>query len=162
MRLLSCLATASAAALVAASCTSYPSAPTILVSTGLSPNRNLEVVLRGDGFGLVKFRQPKDDQTIAYLDVWVRDLVPNTSYQLQRAVDTNIDDVCTSTAWLTLGKGVVPQAITTDDAGTGREALFRNLTSGIGAAFDIHFRVIEAATGAVVLQSACYQFEIGL
>jgi hypothetical protein len=89
-------------------------------------------------------------------------LVPNTSYQLQRAVDTNIDDVCTSTAWLTLGKGAVPQAITTDERGTGREALFRNLTSGIGTAFDIHFRVVDATTGAVVLESACYQFEVGL
>src|SRR5438445_12337003 len=70
-----------------------------------TPYFNLEVVLRGEGFGLIKFRQPNDNAFIVYLDVWVRDLAPNTSYLLQRAVDTNVDDNCTSTAWLTLGRG---------------------------------------------------------
>ena len=41
-----------------------------------TPNFNLEVVLRGDGFGLVKFRQPNDNALIIHLDVWVRDLEP--------------------------------------------------------------------------------------
>src|SRR6476659_3303945 len=63
-----------------------------------TPNFNLEVVLRGEGFGLVKFRQPNDEAFIIHLDVWLRDLAPNTSYLLQRAVDTNVDDNCTSTA----------------------------------------------------------------
>src|SRR5215813_15008163 len=90
-----------------------------------SPNFNLEVILRGEGFGHVKFRQNNDAPFIITLDVWVRDLAPNTSYLLQRAVDTVIDDNCTSTAWLTLGKGLVPQSIITDDNGTGREQLFR-------------------------------------
>jgi hypothetical protein len=167
MRLLLCLTTASAAALLAAACTGDPSAPNSsivipgrLPSANLSPNRNLEVILRpaegADGFGLVKFRQPKDDATIVYLDTWIRDLEPNTSYRLERAVDSNIDDVCTSTMWLLLG------TITTDERGTGREALFRNLASPPGTAFDIHFRVVKASTGAVVLQSACYQFEVSL
>ncbi len=128
-----------------------------------TPNFNLEVVLRGDGFGLVKFRQPNDADKIVYLDTWVRDLAPNTSYLLQRAVDTNVDDDCTSTGWLTLGKGLQPQAITTDETGTGREQLFRNLAAfPVGSRFDIHFRVIAAATGAVVLTSECYQFTISL
>src|SRR5882724_2145909 len=78
-----------------------------------TPNFNLEVILRGEGFGLIKFRQPNDDAFIVYLDVWLRDLAPNTSYLLQRAVDTNVDDNCTSTAWLTLGRGLQPQSITT-------------------------------------------------
>ena len=119
-----------------------------------TPHFNLQVILRGDGFGLVKFRQPNDDEAIVYLDTWVRDLAPNTSYQLQRAVDTTVDGNCTSSGWLTLGKGAVAQNIVTDENGTGREDLFRNLGAfPPGSRFDIHFRVINAATSAVVLES---------
>src|SRR5260221_4564377 len=132
-----------------------------------TPNFNLQVVLRpvagatDSGFGLVKFRQPKDAEKIVYLDVWVRDLDPNHSYLLQRAVDTNVNDDCTGTSWLTLGRGLVPQAIATDETGTGRANLFRNLASiPLGTEFDIHFRVIDAATSAVVLESACYQYTV--
>jgi hypothetical protein len=125
-----------------------------------TPSFNLEVILRGEGFGHVKFRQPNDDAFIVYLDVWLRDLAPNTSYLLQRAVDTNVDDNCTSTAWLTLGKGLEPQSIMTDATGSGREELFRILPALPGSEFDIHFRVIEEATSAVVLTSKCYQFTI--
>lgn len=133
------------------------------LSASLSPNRNLEIILRGAGFGLVKFRQPKDDEAIVYLDVWVRDLAPNTDYQLQRATDPVIDDVCTGTNWLTLGQGLTPHAITTDEKGTGREALSRNLGAvPPGSVFDIRFRVINQATQAVVLESSCYQFVVSL
>jgi hypothetical protein len=132
-----------------------------------TPNFNLEAVLRptsggpDEGFGLVKFRQPKDADTIAYLGVWVRDLAPNHSYSLQRATDTTVNDDCTGTNWLTLGQGLAPQAITTDGRGTGRADLFRNLASiALGTEFDIHFRVIDATTSAVVLASACYQFTV--
>ena len=130
-----------------------------------TPNFNLEVILRGQGFGHVKFRQPNDDEKIVYLDTWVRDLAPNHSYLLQRAVDTTIDDNCTSEAWLTLGKGaaVPPQTIDTDDRGTGTAALFRNLAAAAtGATFDIHFRVIDAITSEVVLESSCYQFTVSM
>ncbi len=125
-----------------------------------TPNFNLEVVLRGEGFGHVKFRQPNDEAFVVYLDVWLRGLAPNTTYLLQRAVDTNVDDDCTSTAWLTLGRGLQPQSITTDETGTGREELFRILPALPGTEFDIHFRVIEEQTSAVVLTSKCYQFTI--
>jgi hypothetical protein len=126
-----------------------------------TPNFNLQVILRGEGFGLVKFRQPNDDALIIHLDTWVRDLAPNTSYLLQRAVDATVDDNCTSTAWLTLGKGSQPQSITTDASGTGREELFRSVAAfPVGSEFDIHFRVIEEATSKVVLSSECYQFTI--
>ena len=128
-----------------------------------TPNFNLEVVLRGQGFGLVRFRQPNDADRIVYLDTWVRDLTPNTSYLLQRAVDTNLDGECTSTAWLTLGQGLTPAAIVTDDNGTGRAELFRDLAAfQPGTTFDIHFRVIDAITAAVVLESECYQFTVSL
>jgi hypothetical protein len=128
-----------------------------------TPPFNLEAVLRdvsgGQGFGLVKFRQPDDDDLIVYLDTWVRDLSPNTPYLLQRAVDTEIDGNCTSTGWLTLGKGFTPEPIVTDDRGTGRAELFRLLPDSTeGTRFDIHFRVIESTTSGVALQSGCYEF----
>src|SRR5438093_3655267 len=132
-----------------------------------TPNFNLEVVLRpvagtpDGGFGLVKFRQPKDADKIVYLDGWVRDLAANRSYDLQRATDTNVNDACAGTNWLTLGQGLVPAAITTDQTGTGRADLFRNLAAiPLGTEFDIHFRVIDAVTSAVVLESACYQYTV--
>jgi hypothetical protein len=132
-----------------------------------TPNFNLEAILQpaaggpDNGFGLVKFRQPNDADKIVYLDVWVRDLLPNHSYRLQRAVDTNTNDDCTGTNWLTLGKGLVPEAITTDDRGTGRAELFRDLAAvPTGTPFDIHFRVIDDMTSVVVLQSGCYQFTV--
>ena len=132
-----------------------------------TPNFNLEAILRPDaggpdnGFGLVKFRQPKDADKIVYLDVWVRDLASNHSYSLQRATDLTLDDDCTGTNWLTLGQGLVPAAITTDERGTGRAELFRNLAAiPLGTQFDIQFRVIDAVTSAVVLESACYQFTV--
>jgi hypothetical protein len=154
-----------------------PTAPSAVASIGAgaedgagaqSPNAeqppfNLEVVLRGDGFGLVKFRQERDpSQTIVTLDTFVRDLQPDTSYSLQRAVDVALDGACTNASgWLTLGEGLTPHPIVTDDTGTGRAALWRDLSSfAPGSAFDIDFRVIENSTGAVVLQSECYRFVV--
>lgn len=126
-----------------------------------TPNFNLQVILRGEGFGLVKFRQPNDDALVILLDTWVRGLSPNTSYLLQRAVDVTVDDICTSTTWLTLGKGLQPQSIATDASGSGREELFRSVAAfPVGSEFDIHFRVIHEATSNVVLSSECYQFTI--
>jgi hypothetical protein len=134
-----------------------------------TPNFNLEVVLRpiaggpDSGFGLVKFRQPKDTEKIVFLGVWMRDLAPGLDYQLQRATDSNVDDDCTGTNWLTLGRGTDPTTtkITTDERGTGRADLFRDLTAiPLGMEFDIQFRVIDAGTSAPVLQSACYQFVV--
>jgi len=52
-----------------------------------TPPFNDEIILRdvtgAGGFGHVKFRQPKDADRIVYLDTWVRDLQPNTRYQLR-------------------------------------------------------------------------------
>jgi hypothetical protein len=131
-------------------------------TSAAQPPFNLEAILRGDGFGLVKFRQTKDPtQNIISLDVWVRGLMPNTSYSLQRATDTTLDGVCTGTNWLTLGKGPTPAPIVTDDSGTGRAALWRDLSFvNPGGAFDIYFRVIESGTTNIVLQSDCYRFVV--
>jgi hypothetical protein len=131
--------------------------------TPASPPFQLEVILRGEdkAFGLVKFRQNNDAAKIVTLEVWVRDLQPDHQYLLQRAVDTNLDGECTSTAWLTLGKGLQAQAITTGDKGTGREELWRDLSAlATGAAFDIHFRVVDAVSKDVVLTSDCYRYVV--
>jgi hypothetical protein len=128
-----------------------------------TPHFNLEIVLRGESnrFGLVKFRQAVDPAKIMTLETWVRDLEPNHAYLLQRAVDLVLDGDCTSTAWLTLGKGLTPQSIVTGANGEGREDLWRDITAlESGSTFDIHFRVIDAVTMAVVLTSDCYQFAV--
>ncbi|HXL55420.1 MAG TPA: hypothetical protein VN958_04130, partial [Chitinophagaceae bacterium] len=133
------------------------------VTNSTSPPFNLEVILSGEGneFGLVKFRQDNDTARIITLDTWVRDLEPNHSYLLQRAVDPIINGNCLSTAWLTLGKGLQPQAITTDATGTGREELWRDVTTiPRGTSFYIHFQVIDAVSLAVVLTSDCYQYTV--
>ena len=134
--------------------------PSLAAKSGEQPPFNLEAILRGEGFGLVKFRQDKDPAAnVATLDVWVRDLSPNTSYSLQRAVDTTLDGVCTGTNWLTLGQGASSLSIVTDDRGTGRADLWRDLSAfAPGAGFDIYFRIVEAGTTHVVLQSGCYRF----
>lgn len=157
------------AAVLLLACADHPAGPgrpSFGVAWGPeTPNFNLEVILRGEGggFGLVKFRQPNDADLIIYLDTWVRDLAPNTSYQLQRAVDTDLDGNCASTGWLTLGRGATPQAIVTDDGGTGRAELFRSVAAlPVGSRFDIHFRVVVAGTSTVVLESGCYQYTISL
>ncbi len=135
------------------------------VGAQAEPPFSFVVILRavgnpGAGFGVVNFRQPRDAAKIAYLDTWVH-LAPNHSYSLQRAVDTMLDGKCTSTAWLTLGKGLAPQTIKTDAGGSGHEALFRDLAAiPTGTQFDIHFRVIDAATSAPVLSSRCYRFTV--
>ena len=128
-----------------------------------TPDFNLEVVLwpaGSDGFGLVKFRQPKDDAFIVHLDTWVRDLAPNTAYRLQRAVDAVLDGTCAGTDWLTLGQGLTPFPIVTNDMGRGTADLWRGVPALPGMEFDIHFRVIEDGTGVVVLQSGCHQYVI--
>ena len=128
-----------------------------------TPPFNLEVVLRGDGFGLVKFRQPNDGAAVIYLDTWLRDMTPGAELALERAVDLVVDDVCTSTAWLRLGRGLQPQSLVADAGGTAREALFRDVSAfAPGSGFDIHFRVVNVQTQAVVLESDCYQFRISL
>jgi hypothetical protein len=126
------------------------------------PPFNLEAILRGDGFGLVKFRQERDPtHNIITLDVWVRDLLAGTSYSLQRATDTTLDGTCTGTNWLTLGEGSTPHPIVTDETGTGRAALWRDLSAlAPETAFDIYFRVIDTGTSHVALQSDCYRFVV--
>jgi hypothetical protein len=152
----------SASSVTSSSLGSNGTATVGLQSNAAQPPFNLEAILRGDGFGLVKFRQKKDaTQNIIDLDVWVRDLLPDTNYSLQRAVDTTLDGICTGTNWLTLGQGFTPHPIVTDDSGSGRASLWRDLSNQApGTAFDIHFRVIQDGTTNVPLHSDCYRFVV--
>jgi hypothetical protein len=136
-----------------------------IIATADNPTFNLEVILRGAGnrLGHVKFRQDVDPSKIINLDTWVRNLEPNHQYLLQRAVDAAnvVDGDCTSTSWLTLGKGLTPQSILTDDSGRGEEELWRDVSAvASGTAFDIHFRIVDATTMTVVLTSDCYQYVV--
>lgn len=132
-------------------------------SDNANSNFNLEVNLKGEGnrSGHIHFRQDKDPAKIITLDIKVHHLEPNREYLLQRAVDTNLDGNCTSTSWLTLGHGLQPQSIFTDDKGNGTEELWRDVSMvASGATFDIHFQVIDAVTKEVVLTSGCYQYTV--
>lgn len=130
----------------------------------LSPSFDLNVKFYGndDAEGHLKFRQDPDPAKIIDLDIEVH-LQPNHAYLLQRAVDAInvVDGSCTSVSWLTLGKGLTPQSILTDENGEGSEALWRDITAiPSGSAFDIHFQVIDAVSLAVVLTSDCYQYKV--
>ena len=126
---------------------------------------NLEVVLRGEGSrgGHIHFGQDRDATKIIELDTKVHHLEPNREYLLQRAVDpiNVVDGNCTSTSWLTLGYGLTPHSILTDDKGNGEDILWRDVTAiPSGSVFDIHFRVIDKLTLDVVLTSDCYHYTV--
>jgi hypothetical protein len=130
---------------------------------------NIDVTLRpntgkdqpGAGFGFVKFRQNPDTARIITLDTWVVSLLPNHDYQLQRAVNPITDPDCTSTMWLTLGEGLAPKAIHTDDKGNGQANLFRDITAiARGTEFRIHFQIIDAETLLPILFSDCDQYTV--
>jgi hypothetical protein len=154
--------TGPSAAAPSASNGSIAAGQSLAATSAAQPPFNLEAILRGDGFGLVRFRQEKDPAAnIVSLDVWVKGVTPDTSYSLQRAVDTVLDGECTGTNWLTLGQGATPQPIETDDQGTGRADLWRDLSAfAPGTAFDIYFRLIETGTTNAALQTACYRFVV--
>lgn len=144
--------------------TSAAASRTDLPDASLASNYNLQVILRGQGskaLGLIKFRQYRDESQMIHLGVWVHDLQPNTNYILQRAVDTNLDGNCTGTNWLTLGQGLTPKSIVTDDKGSGDAELFRSVAAiPVGSTFDIHFQILKEGTTMVVMSSDCYQYTV--
>lgn len=131
--------------------------------TPLTDPYNLDVTLNGNGNvkGSIMFRQDPDTLKIVTLETKIEQLQPNHEYLLQRAVDTQIDGNCTSTAWLTLGKGLTPRSIFTDPYGRGSEVLWRDLSAlASGSVFDIHFQVVDAINMSVVLTSGCFQYTV--
>jgi hypothetical protein len=134
-------------------------------SSESAPAFDLNVKLKGfhNSQGHIKFRQDPDPAKIIDLHIKVHNLLPNHEYLLQRAVDAinEVDGNCTSTSWLTLGKGLTPQTIRTDKNGHAEEALWRDVTAiASGSTFDIHFQVIDATSLEVVLTSDCYKYKV--
>lgn len=128
---------------------------------------DLDVNLYGGGKnisadGFIKFRQDPDTARIIDLETWVSKLQSDHSYLLQRAVNPIADSTgCSSTAWLTLGNLLVPEAIHTDGHGNGHANLSRAVTAiARGTAFHIHFQVVDSATLAPVLSSGCFDFTV--
>lgn len=121
---------------------------------------DLNIIFHGEenSVGFIEFRQYEN--RIIYLDTWVVGLEANHNYVLQRAVDP-LDNKCTGTEWLTLGKGLQPQSIMTDSKGNGRVMLFTDVSAiPSGSTFDIHFQILDEAKSAVVLTSECYQYTV--
>ncbi len=130
-----------------------------------APDYSLNVNLKGweNYQGHLKFRQDTDPAKIIELQIKVHNLLPNHEYLLQRAVDpiNVVDGDCTSTSWLTLGEGLSPRSIVTNDQGKGEADLWRDVSAiPSEAAFDIHFQVVDAVSLAVVLSSDCYQYKV--
>jgi hypothetical protein len=128
------------------------------------PHFNLNIYLTGEKTatcGYIEFRQVADNGQFIHLDTWVHHLKPNTNYILQRAVDTTIDENCTSTAWLTLGKGLNAQSILTNEKGDGYAELYRSVSMiAVGTTFDIHFQILEESNSTVALTSSCYRYTV--
>jgi hypothetical protein len=72
-----------------------------------------------------------------------------------------VDGDCQGTNSLTLGRGVDPKGIETNELGFGRAHLFRDLLNvPDGTQFDIQFRVIDSVTQDIVLVSSCHEFTV--
>jgi hypothetical protein len=126
-------------------------------------NGSVQIPFHGQGWGRVQFRQPVDGAAKISFITWVRELEPNTTYLLQQALVPGTEGECdTSRAeWRTIGSGSKPQAIDTGELGSAHLPLSRVLPRGlVGTTMDSRLRVIEERTGAVVLQSDCFQFQI--
>ena len=124
------------------------------------PAFDLNVHLSGadDAEGLIKFRQPDDGVMTIFLHTRVEGLTPNHDFYLRRAA-LALGSGCVDGGWLTLGLGTVVTPIHTDEEGEGRADLFRSLPASIaGKSFDIHFQIVDAVSGAVVLQSKCLAY----
>lgn len=174
MRRLSGLVSAGALCCTAISCAeptglhTASGSPTNALSESLSPNRSQQIMLHGSGWGRAQFRQPEDGTARIIFVTWLRDLRPFTTYLLQQALDPVVDGVCTGgttdpAEWVTVGAGTKPFTIMTDERGSFHAPLYRDLPRRlVGTAFDIHLRIVEKATGAVVQESDCFHFEVNL
>jgi hypothetical protein len=140
--------------------TSQPSLDRRSAPAPTVPPFDLNVQLRGadESEGSIKFRQPNDGVMTIFLHTKVEGLAPNHDFYLQRAAIA-LGGGCVDGGWLTLGLGTVVTPIHTDEEGEGRADLFRSLPASFaGKSFDIHFQIVDAVSGAVVLQSKCLAY----
>lgn len=85
----------------------------------------------------------KDRPTFAVeVEVNVRDMLPNSTFTVERRVDLTPDGVCTSATWLTNGP------ITTSEGGAGAQhfEVERGAPFVSGVRFDVQFHVIGNGT----------------
>ncbi len=142
-----------------------PDEPVLSISNRNPPGDapyNLNVLLRNSRRieGLILFRQPDDGATTVYLETYLAHLTPDHDYYLERAAQT-LGLGCVDAAWLRLGLGTVVTPIHTNWRGFGAATLNRTLPATIvGVSFDIHFHIVDATTGAVVMESGCYQYKV--
>jgi hypothetical protein len=101
--------------------------------------------ISGQGTGHVLVSPTAQDRPnfAVQVEVNVRDMLPNSTFTVQRAVDLNPDGVCTqASGWLTNGP------ITTSEGGAGAAHFFveRSAPFVSGVRFDVVFRVIGNGT----------------
>ncbi|HEY7684181.1 MAG TPA: hypothetical protein VH879_16170 [Gemmatimonadales bacterium] len=113
-------------------------------------------------FPLLRIERPEATDATVSGDVKLRHLTPFAHYLLQWASDEAPDHACTGTTWVTVGPGVVLEAIPVDADGNGRQTLTEDIpTIPPGTVVDIQFRVIDSTTAAIALVSRCRQFRSG-
>jgi hypothetical protein len=96
----------------------------------------------GTGHVLVSPTAKERPNFAVQIEVNVRDMLPNSTFTVQRAPDVNPDGVCTGATWLTNGP------ITTSEGGAGAAHFFvtRGAPFVSGVLFDVVFRVIGNGT----------------
>jgi hypothetical protein len=97
---------------------------------------------QGTGHVLVSPTAKERPNFAVQIEVNVREMLPNSTFTVQRAPDLNPDGVCTGTMWLTNGP------LTTSEGGAGAAHFFvtRGAPFVSGVRFDVVFRVIGNGT----------------
>jgi hypothetical protein len=107
--------------------------------------------ISGQGSGLVEVSPTAKDRPTfdVQVEVNVHDMLPNSTFTVQRRVDLNPDGVCTGTTWLTNGP------VTTSEGGAGAQhfEVERGAPFVSDVRFDVQFRVIGNGTE---LRSDCF------
>lgn len=100
--------------------------------------------ISGQGTGHVEVSPTgKDKPTFdVQVQVNVRDMLPNSTFTVQRTVDFTPDGVCTGTTWLTNG----PITTASNGAGAQHFEVERGAPFVSGFRFDVVFRVIGNGT----------------
>jgi hypothetical protein len=113
-------------------------------ATAESGTQSQLTAISGQGTGHVLVSPTAEDkpQFAVEIETNVRDMLPNSTFTVQRRVDLNPDGVCTGTTWLTNGP------ITTSEGGAGAQHFFveRGAPFVSGVSFDVQFRVTGNGT----------------
>jgi hypothetical protein len=102
------------------------------------------IAISGQGTGHVLVSPTAKDRPTfdVQVEVNVHDMLPNSTFTVQRRVDLNPDGVCTSATWLTNG----PITTSAGGAGTQHFEVERGAPFVSGVRFDVQFHVIGNGT----------------